>query len=273
MPPAYAVLSCGNAAYYPFLSGLVRNLRAITHCQLHIYDLGLTSGQREALKKLGATLECIPFDPATFDYNSSNNIRTTHKIDCIEHFLTTYQKNVIVLDADILLIEDVLEKLLPAGGQIIVTRRCDRERRPHILINGKINAGVLGFGHAVGKEFFAQWRSLCAVGEHTDQSALSAILDAWVDWKQLEISQQGPGYAVRLLDGNLYNDVTCRTGKILHFKNAGRRANKRLGYAVFATLQRRFPTLMKKLIKKNREYGWLVWKNKRQGEKTVWTAQ
>ena len=118
----------------------------------------------------------------------------------------------------------------------------------------------MAFGPMVDHAFFQAWRALCENREHTDQSALSTLIEPYLDWDALGQLQQGPGCTIRLLDGNIYNDVTCRSGKIFHFKNAGRQGNKRLGYAVFSVVQRLLPGLVSRLIGWNRKHGWYIWK-------------
>lgn len=72
---------------------------------------------------------------------------------CIEHFLQKYQNGVLVLDADVLIINDAVNEIFPSEKEIVVTYRCDREKKPHILVNGKINTGVMGFGSDIESSF------------------------------------------------------------------------------------------------------------------------
>ncbi len=256
----FSILTCADTNYYPMALGLARNVRLYPACGLYLYDLGLKDAERDVLRGLGVTVERIPLGQGIFALNSKKNIRATHKMDCINHFLRKYGTGVLVLDADALLIEDVSEEIFPAERDIVVTCRCDREKKPHILVNGKINTGVMAFGPGVGPAFFETWKSLCADGEHTDQSALSALLGEHVDFEKIGSRQPYGDYAVRVLDGNIYNDVTCRIGKIFHFKNAGRQFNKRLGFAAFTVAQRLFPKSIASCIALNRKYHWFVWR-------------
>ena len=256
----FNLLTCADSNYFPLALGLARNVRRFPRCRLFLYDLGLTAAQQTLLRQHGVQIESAVFDPNTFQLNSKHNIRNVHKINCIEDFLRRYGQGVVVLDSDVLLINDVAEDLWPEGNQVVVTRRCLRECKPHILINGKINSGVMAFGPMVDHAFFQAWRALCENREHTDQSALSTLIEPYLDWDALGQLQQGPGCTIRLLDGNIYNDVTCRSGKIFHFKNAGRQGNKRLGYAVFSVVQRLLPGLVSRLIGWNRKHGWYIWK-------------
>ncbi len=256
----YNILTCADAAYYPLALGLAENIRQFADCRLFLYDLGLTEAQRKKLEARHVQLEYTDFDPSTFQYNSKNNIRTVHKIDCIENFIRRYNENILVLDSDILLIEHVAPFLWPLDDQIVLTSRHQRERKPHILVNGKINAGVMAFGCAVPPAFFKAWRTLCEDKEHTDQSAVSALVDPYLDWDLLDVPQSTPYGTIVLRDGNVYNDVTCRSGKIFHFKNAGRRSNKRIGYTLFSLVQRLLPKAVAALIRWNRKHEFYVWK-------------
>lgn len=257
----YNLLTCADAKYFHFAFALAKNIALFPNYRLFLYDLGLTENQYHTLTSLNVHIEQTVFDPDTFTYNKNNNIRNIHKINCIEHFIQKYQENVLVLDSDILILEDVALQLWPQPNQIVLTKRCLRECKPHILINGKINSGVMAFGSCVEHAFFEAWRTLCEDREHTDQSALSALVDPYLDWEKLNVPQPGPHCAIVLLDGNVYNDVTCRSGKIFHFKNAGRQKNKRLGHALFSRLQRWLPRLTARLIRWNRERGWYIWKS------------
>lgn len=254
------IVTSADAKYYNLALGLAKNIKLFPNYQLFLYDLGLTAKQREELTSLDVRIEHTEFDQEAFQMNSKNNIRAIHKINCIEDFIRRYGESVIFLDSDVLLIEDVASRLLPQKNQVVLTRRCQRECKPHILINGKINTGVMAFGSEVGSDFFNSWRALCQDKEHTDQSALSSLIEPYINWDQLDTPQSGPYCEIVLLDGNIYNDVTCRSGKIFHFKNAGRHKNKRIGYAIFSTLQQLLPKMTTNLIRLNRKHGWYVWK-------------
>lgn len=256
----FSLLTCADTSYFPMALALAKNVRLYADCRLFLYDLGLKNTEQAELKANGVIIEKTAFDEDTFKLNSKGNIRTTHKIDCIRHFLRAYACGVLVLDADALLVENVVEEIFPQEREIVVTYRCNRERKSHILINGKINAGVMGFGSAVSDAFFDEWKKICDDGEHTDQSALSDLLESRVELERIgSIQPYGP-YEVRILDGNIYNDVTCRTGKIFHFKNAGRRLNKRLGFTSFAVAHRLFPRVVRGLVDFNRRHQWFVWR-------------
>ena len=256
----FSLLTCADTNYFPMALALAKNVRLYGDCRLFLYDLGLKDVERAELQANGVTIEKTAFDEGTFKLNSKGNIRTTHKIDCIRHFLRTYSCGVLVLDADALLVENVVADIFPHDREIVVTYRCNRERKPHILINGKINAGVMAFGAGGSDVFFDEWKEMCADGEHTDQSALSALLERHVALDRIDSVQSYGEYEIRILDGNVFNDVTCRTGKIFHFKNAGRQLNKRLGFTSFAVAHRLFPRFITGVVAFNRRHQWFVWR-------------
>ncbi len=252
------IMTCCDSGYFSFAWQLALNIQQYSQCRLHVYDLGLTEKERTAFTTLGVILHKVPIPENSFTYNSRNNIRTTHKINCIEDCLKHVEDFVIVLDADILVIEPIFAALKPVRGGLTVTARCEREKQPHILVNGKLNAGVLAFDKTVSANLFASWRLLCEDPEHTDQSALSTLLDGKIHWEHFETPQVLPeGYSVRVLDGNLYNDTTCRKGLILHFKNAGRHKAKWRSFLILAWCQRTMPTLTARCIALNRKYHWI----------------
>ncbi len=258
----YSILTCADTKFYGMACILAKNIRLYPDCQLFLYDLGLTEVEKKHLTKLGVVIECIPYDKDTFSLNSKGNIRTTHKIDCIRHFLRKYNKGVIVIDADAFFVDDCIQNMFPNDDEIVVTYRCDREKKPHILVNGKINAGVMCFGKNIGDEFFSEWASICLDKEQTDQSALSCLLDREVTLERINSVQLYGKYCVRVLDGNIYNDVTCRVGKIFHFKSAGRKLNRYIGIMSFSFLLYHFPKVVRKMVSINRRYRLFVWNPK-----------
>lgn len=258
----YTVVSSADTNFFPLALGLARTLPSDK--PLWVYDLGLTPTETAALRRIGVHVECIPVPADSFAFNSANNIRTVHKMDCIEHCLKTRQTGVIMLDADVLVLEpEALGVLAPAPDEVVVTYRCAREQKPHVLVNGLINAGVMAFGRNIPASFFQAWKHLCADPEHTDQSALSKLLEnGGIDLTRFQEPQwleQLEGIRVRVLDGNIYNDTSCRIGALFHFKSAGRRGTKRCWYHVFMTLLRILPALIQGAVRLNRRYGFLVW--------------
>lgn len=259
----YTLVSSADTNFFPLVLGLARTLPPGD--PLWVYDLGLTPAETAALRRIGAHVECIPVPADSFAFNSVNNIRTVHKMDCIEHCQKARQAGVIMLDADVLVLEqEALGVLAPAPDEVVVTCRCAREQKPHVLVNGRINAGVMAFGRDVPASFFQVWKDLCADPEHTDQSALSVLLEtSGIDWTRFgepQVLEPPAGIRVRVLDGNTYNDTSCRIGAIFHFKSAGRRGSKRCWYHIFVTLLHAIPSLLRGAVRLNRRHGFLVWR-------------
>lgn len=257
-----AIVTCADSRFFPFALGLLRTLQPVPDLRLFIYDLGLTEQERKTFVDLGISVERVPVPADTFAMNSAQNIRTIHKLDCIEHFLRTYKQGLILLDADTLVLDPAaLAALEPADDELVVTNRCPRDRKAHILINGKINCGVMAFGKDLPESFFAAWHEQCKDPEFTDQSALSLLLDeSRVNWNVVGVPQECALAKVRILDGELFNDTTCRVGQIFHFKSAGRRSSKFFWYCCFAGALRLFPKISRWLVRQNRKHGVCVWK-------------
>lgn len=256
----FSLLTCADTNYFPMALALAKNVRLYADCRLFLYDLGLKDEERAELEAQYVVIEKISVGKDIFKLNSRRNIRATHKIGCIRHFLRKYKVNVLVVDADVLFVENSIDEIFPRDREIVVTYRCKRELKPHILINGKINTGIMGFGVAISDAFFDEWEKICDDGEHTDQSALSTLLEQSVELERIGSVQPYEDYAIRIIDGNIYNDVTCRTGKIFHFKNAGRQLNKRLGFTAFSVAHRLFPRFVMKIVALNRHHQWFVWR-------------
>lgn len=268
MDAVMTVVTSADTHFFPLARGLANTLPA--GVSLWVYDLGLTPTDVAALRQDGVRVERIPVPADRFAMTSANHIRATHKMDCIQSHLRATGSGALVLDADVLLLDPAaLAVLAPEPDEVVVTYRCARENKPYILVNGKINTGVMAFGRDVPSSFFQAWKDLCADPEHTDQSALSVLLEErGVDWTRLGEAQTLealPGVRVRVLDGNLYNDTTCRTGALFHFKSAGRRGNKRFWYQIFVRLLRLAPGFVRGAVDFNRKHRLLVWKPKAGG--------
>src|SRR5690606_18285351 len=109
-----------------------------------------------------------------------------------------------------------------AGADVAVTPRHPKERTPQHLVNGDLNAGVIFFsGSPTARTLVNDWHRACDRGDRTDQKALSDLLAGFELLDGL-----GPltreGLRLLRLDPRVFNDVRIRTGRILHFKNAGR---------------------------------------------------
>lgn len=258
------LLTFSDARFFPIVYRLAKHLRRFVGYKLHVYDLGLKSEQKNALANAGISVLHTVFPEDAFAMNTRGQIRAVHKIYCIEHFIQEYNKPVLVLDADTLVIEKVDELWPEKSDDIVVTARCPREHAPHQFANGMINSGVMAFGSGIPADFFQQWKERCLRDKiATDQSALSDILaKEGIDFGKFDIRQPCFWGNTIVRDGEIYNDVTCRTGKIFHFKSIARRRKKLFTYKLFSALHAAIPDHIERLVRYNREHRVYVWKNK-----------
>ncbi len=258
------ILTFADSKFFPIVVRLVKNTRRFVGYQLFIYDLGLTDPQKKALTEAGAFILQTAFPRGALEMNTRGQIRAAHKMYCIENFVQFYGKPVVVLDADTLIIERI-DELWPAEpDSIVVTARCPREHAPHQFANGAINSGVMAFGSGVPASFFLQWKERCLRDPGaTDQSALSDMLtETGIDFGKLDIRQRSLWGGVVVRDGEVYNDVTCRTGKIFHFKSIARRTKKLLTYKLFAAIHGMLPLLFERFVRYNRKHRIYVWRKR-----------
>ena len=168
-------------------------------------------------------------------------IMTTHKPACVADALDRSPAGVLYADADVLFAAPVTAADL-GGADVAVTPRLARERRADYLANGAINAGVLYFAGTppAARRLIAAWTEACAEGGRTDQKALSDLL-AGFDL----LGPLGPGtrdgLTVLKLDPRIFNDTRLKTGRVLHFKNAGRDPRVTAKLARFRRLEERHP--------------------------------
>jgi hypothetical protein len=234
----YRIVTCADAGFFHFLPMLEANIKRKTGQYPVIYDLGLTPRQRSKLKS-----DVVSFKPPQ-GYNqkiSGGAIRTHHKPDCLLDFMARYGQNVLYIDADVLMI-DALPCGLFDGFDVAVTPRHPKEllgRNP--FLNGRVNAGVLYFANTAGAaQLMEQWRAICAEGQHTDQMAISDLLEPTDLNGSLGPAKLGDLNILKL-DALVYNDVACKTGRLWHFKNAGRRFHKKRRWWVAALSERFTP--------------------------------
>ena len=257
------LLSFADARFFPLVIRLAKNTRRFSGYKFFLYDLGLTDEQKHALELVDVVIERTDFPADTFEYNQKTNIKTTHKIYCIEHFLRKYSESVVVLDADTLIMESISELWPSQDAMLVVTGRCPREQKPHFIENGKINAGVMAFGPGLPEAFFQEWKRLCAEEDHTDQSALSLMLDREnIEFGLFDVPQNFMNFAVVVREGAVYNDVTCRVGKIFHVKSVGRRASKMFFYKLFFAVSELLPNMVSGLVRLNRKHAFYIWKSR-----------
>lgn len=214
------VVTCADSKFFSCLVPLARSVQRAYGRDLIVYDLGLTKEQR---RELQAVYIAIDVDPEYAELNSRRNVKTTHKPHCVEHYLKTYDEPMMLVDADCFFTERVEE----TGFDFGVTFRHYAEQSERFYVNGMINAGVMFFNG--GKRLLPlieKWIEGCEPKEATDQSAMSEILSEVVDWTERDRMYDWYGLSVKIFDGEIYNDVLCRSGKIFHFKSVGRKEER-----------------------------------------------
>lgn len=238
MDADYRVVTCADANFFHFLPILEENVRRKTGQYPVIYDLGLHPKQRARLRS--DVISLVP--PEGYSEKIPGGaIRAHHKPDCLLDFLAQSDKNVLYLDADVLMVDR-----LPVG----VFSDCDvavTPRHPKELLagdpfrNGRLNSGVMYFANNDrARALLEQWRTVCADGVHTDQMAISDILEPTDLNGSLGIASLGEVRVLKL-DPRVYNDVACKTGRLWHFKNAGRRFHKKRRWWATAMRERITP--------------------------------
>ena len=251
---AFKIMTCGDGRYFEFLYNFERNVRRQFGFWPVIYDLGLEEEQRQRLK---SDIRKVVVPEAFNTQNSLNYIRTTHKPHCVLDCLATYPQDCLYVDADAVFVSAFAEDVF-GDADIAVTPRHPKERKEKYYANGLLNAGVIFFrnNQECIARFVSAWRNKCEEPDVTDQKALSDLLSE-------EITLLGPtpalqtwqGLKVELLDAKTYNDVSCRTGKLFHFKNAGRTEIHRRRYRRFVRIQAAIPGIINLLVTLNRRCG------------------
>lgn len=117
----------------------------------------------------------------------------------------------------------------------------------------------MAFGAGVSDVFFDEWKEMCADGEHTDQSALSALLERHVALDRIDSVQSYGEYEIRILDGNVFNDVTCRTGKSFISKTQEGNSTNVWG-SLPLPWRIGFPRFITGVVAFNRRHQWFVWR-------------
>ena len=88
----------------------------------------------------------------------------------------------------------------------------------------------------------------------TDQKALSDIFSDQINLLEAKHIQKWNDLNILLLEAEIYNDVACKTGKLLHFKNAGRNEKAFKKYQQYAKVQSLFPNIFQSVISLYRKY-------------------
>jgi hypothetical protein len=208
------VMTCADADYFHFLPYLEANVQRKFGRLPLIYDLGLTASQRASLKSELVSIE------VTDAYKASEPTRgfimATHKPACIADCLDRSGEGCLYVDADVLFVEPL------RAPDIAVTPRHPKERTGLHLENGDINTGVLYFSTSpAARALLVTWTQACGTGTRTDQKALSDLLAGFALLDRLG-PETRDGLRLMKLDPRTFNDVRLKTGRILHFKRAGR---------------------------------------------------
>lgn len=247
----FRVVTCADAAFFHFLPTLERNVKMRLGQYPIIYDLGMTDAQIASLKSTVLKAD------RPEDYNSSTdigNIKATHKPSCLLDFMGRFSEDCLYVDADVLFTDLVTPETF-SGADIAVTPRHPNEVQSETAyINGTINTGVLFFRNTDPvKTFIKTWIAQCKLEQRSDQMAMSELLeDVGLKGGGLGMAKQGTLNILKL-DARIYNDVGCTTGKIWHFKNAGRRFHKRRRYIKAALLDRFMPAHRSRVIAQRRQ--------------------
>ena len=257
---SFRILTCGDSNYFEFLKNFEKNIFERFGFYPVIYDLGMSKNQ---IKSLSSEVRKTSFNNKYKLKNSINCIKATHKPHCIKDFLHNYSEDCLYIDADIVCTSSFNENTF-TNTDIAVTPRHPKERKKSYYANGLINTGFIFFKNTHDiKDFITLWINKCEEIDSTDQQALSAILGDKIQLLGSTDKQYWDTLKVSLLDAEIYNDVSCRTGKIFHFKNAGRMEKARRRYRRFVKIQRCIPFLMEMFIGINRRLRILIWRSKK----------
>lgn len=235
------IITCGDSNYFEFLKNFENNIFAIFGYYPIIYDLGLKEDEKAKLK---SEIRKIPIKEKFWELNTIGYIKTTHKPRCIKDILNAKNQDCIYVDADVIFTSKIKETEIE-NADIGITPRHTKERKPEYFTNGLINAGFIFFRNTKNvSALIDKWIISCQEHDTTDQKALSDILKMNVDILNGATKQKYEELCVLLLDPSVYNDVSCKTGRMFHFKNAGRREASLIKYRNFVSLQAKFPRII-----------------------------
>lgn len=247
----FDIMTCGDQKYFTFLKIFEKNVFNRYHFFPIIYDLGLTEDQRKLLK---SEIRKIPISQSFYMKNSSNYIQATHNPSCILDYFSYHNKNILYVDADTLFVSTFNHTLFK-DIDIAITPRHRKERKKEYYTNGFINSGVLFFRNTNSvKELLLLWEKKCCDPDTTDQKALSDIFSDQINLLEAKHIQKWNDLNILLLEAEIYNDVACKTGKLLHFKNAGRNEKAFKKYQQYAKVQSLFPNIFQSVISLYRKY-------------------
>lgn len=244
------VLTCADANYFHFLPFLEANVERKFGALPLIYDLGMTPEQRASLR---SEVQRVPV-PEDFAGHAHGFVRATHKPACIADGLALSPGGILYADADLLFAGAVTRADL-GDADVAVTPRTRREQRPDYLAKGAINAGLVYFAATpAARALVAAWGEACDAGEVGDQRALSDLL-AGFDLLGPLGAVTRDGMTVRKLDARIFNDNRLKTGRVLHFKNAGRDPRVLAKLERFRRLEERHPALLAAYLTLRRAVG------------------
>lgn len=237
----FRVLTCADANYFHFLPFFEANVERKFGTLPLVYDLGLEPGQRAALR---SEVVRVPVPAGFRDREPGHGfVMATHKPACIADALGRSPAGALYADADVLFAGAVTLRDL-GNADLAVTPRFRRERTAAYLANGALNSGLVYVaGTPPARRLLDAWTAACGAGDRTDQKALSDLL---ADFGLLD--GLGPvtrdGLRLMKLDPRVFNDVRLKTGRVLHFKNAGRDPRVTAKLVRFRRLEERRPRLL-----------------------------
>lgn len=219
------VTSC-DEGYKLFLQNFVKNVHQIFNKKPYVYDLGI---KKSTIDSTNANFLKIDINSDFKKINSKNCIRTTHKPFCIADFVQKHKKPFIFIDADCLFLHNINK---PLHDIAFTYRLYSEQTKKDFEKNGCLNAGVIFFKNDPEKAkqtfaFLDTWKEKCTSSEEiTDQKALSEALLALNPYIAPDTKVNFKDLSIGILPAEIYNDTKCQTGKIWHFKGAGRRKDK-----------------------------------------------
>ncbi len=219
----FRIITCADANFFRFLPALESNIFRKFGAYPIIFDLGMTAEQRKLLK---SDVIKISADPDYAALTPQGNVRTTHKPACVLRFFELYDADCFYVDADVFF-TDRIDSSEFSGADLCVTPRHPRELSGDDPFgNGKINAGVMFFRRCSEVIKLVQdWDAECADKGISDQLAMTRVIEKADLTGELGDVLVGD-VRVRKLSAMIYNDTGTHSGRIWHFKNAGRRAHK-----------------------------------------------
>ena len=251
MNDSYAIVTSADEGYANFVRNLAENCLRTFGKRLTVYDLGI---DEDTKKTIDADFIEFKTSEEYKDINSKNSIRATHKPRCILDYFYRSQQKFLFIDADCLFSE---RPVFPEADICLTFRIYSEQTASDFRKNGIINNGVIlidprSKNKASLECMLKNWISRCEDDQDsTDQKALSDILLNLNDTISPGKRCRFENAEILILESEFFNDVKRRTGNILHFKAASRRAEKMQEYLLFYKLTK-FKGLLKAFIHANR---------------------